>query len=520
MVSARQTTGRATRHRHAKLGSTLLALTLGLGPVVAGGGPASAAPAVGEATVQGASFADVGPSSQFATEISWLASKGISTGYSDGTFRPVQAVNRDAMAAFLYRLAGSPDYAAPAQSPFTDVTPSTQFYKEITWLASRGITTGYPDRSYRPLQAVNRDAMAAFLYRFQANPAFTAPTNSPFRDVGAGTQFFAEMSWLAAKGISTGWAEDSTYRPLQAVNRDAMAAFMYRLNTKLAPNGQPAYGSTAQQVLETLPVKGRAPKTGYSRDQFGPAWFDVDGNGCDTRNDVLRQQLTFRSENGCLVETGHLDDPYTGTGIDFVRGISTSTAVQIDHVVALSDAWQKGAQELSAEQRLEFANDPLNLQATDGPTNQQKSDGDAATWLPPNSAYRCEYVARQISVKAAYALWVTQAEHDAMASILGSCAGQPAPTRQPAPVALTPAPVPTPSPVPAPQPAPAPVPAPVPQPGPVVPGNPGDVVNCSSFTTWRDAQNWYNTYFPYYGDVAKLDSDKDGTVCESLPGHP
>ncbi|MGC0238356.1 GmrSD restriction endonuclease domain-containing protein [Arthrobacter sp. SD76] len=109
-------------------------------------------------------------------------------------------------------------------------------------------------------------------------------------------------------------------------------------------------------------------------------------------------------------------------------GTTTSSAVQIDHVVALSDAWQKGAQQLTTEQRTAFANDPLNLQATDGATNQQKGDGDAATWLPPSKDFRCEYVARQVSVKARYSLWVTQAEHDAFAGILAGCPGQLAPT--------------------------------------------------------------------------------------------
>jgi hypothetical protein len=180
-------------------------------------------------------------------------------------------------------------------------------------------------------------------------------------------------------------------------------------------------------VLATLPIKGRAPKTGYSRDQFGQAWADVDRNGCDTRNDMLRRDLTSLAikpgTRDCVVLSGRLNDPYTAAPINFLRGTSTSTAVQIDHVVALSDAWQKGAQQLSADRRTAFANDPLNLLAVDGPANQQKSDGDAATWLPPNRSFRCEYVARQISVKSSYSLWVTQAEHDAMARVLGDCPG-------------------------------------------------------------------------------------------------
>lgn len=128
-----------------------------------------------------------------------------------------------------------------------------------------------------------------------------------------------------------------------------------------------------------------------------------------------------------MVTSGRLVDPYTAAVIDFVRGQSTSAAVQIDHVVALSDAWQKGAQQLSADRRKQLANDPYNLLAVDGPSNQRKSDGDAATWLPANKSFRCSYVARQIGVKAKYSLWVTQAEHDAMSRVLSSCPAQTVP---------------------------------------------------------------------------------------------
>ncbi|MDR6638306.1 hypothetical protein J2Y68_001950 [Paenarthrobacter nitroguajacolicus] len=187
------------------------------------------------------SFTDVAAGAQFHEEISWLAAQGISTGWAEAdgsrTFRPLQAVNRDAMAAFMYRLAGSPAFQAPAKSPFADVTPSTQFYKEITWLASKGISTGWVESSgtktFRPVQPVNRDAMAAFMYRFAGSPAFTP--SAAFTDVPAGAQFRKEISWLAGSGISTGWTEangSKTYRPLQPVNRDAMAAFMYRYNQK------------------------------------------------------------------------------------------------------------------------------------------------------------------------------------------------------------------------------------------------------------------------------------------------
>ena len=196
-----------------------------------------------------------------------------------------------------------------------------------------------------------------------------------------------------------------------------------------SPTSAPT-SSAALDLLATLPVKGRAPKTGYDRALFGQAWsddVDVEGghNGCDTRNDVLRRDLTSVKlkprTRDCVVLSGVLDDPYTGKRITFVRGNKTSNAVQIDHVVALSDAWQKGAQLLSTSRRVDFANDPLNLQAVDGPTNQRKGAGDAATWLPPSKRCRCTYVSRQVAVKARYGLWVTRAERDAIKRVLADC---------------------------------------------------------------------------------------------------
>jgi uncharacterized protein DUF1524 len=205
-----------------------------------------------------------------------------------------------------------------------------------------------------------------------------------------------------------------------------------------APVGAAAPTGAAADALAALPVKGRAPKTGYDRDQFGTRWKDTDRNGCDQRNDVLARDLTgetFRDGSDCVVLTGQLADPYTGTVIAFTRGQDTSDDVQIDHVVALSDAWQKGAQQLDAPTREQLGNDPLNLMATDGPTNQSKGDGDAATWLPPNRQFRCAYVSQQVAVKAKYRLWVTQAERDAIAGVLDGCPGQALPADPPPPVA-------------------------------------------------------------------------------------
>jgi hypothetical protein len=197
----------------------------------------------------------------------------------------------------------------------------------------------------------------------------------------------------------------------------------------IVPSASPDTTPTgdAAVALNQLEVKGRAPKTGYARSQFGSGWA-LQG-GCDMRNIILHRDLENPAVDGeCHVIGGTLNDPYTGKTIIFQRGAGTSDDVQIDHVVALSDAWQKGAQQLSSERRGLLANDPLELLAVDGSSNQQKSDGDAATWLPPYKGFRCQYVARQIAVKRSYSLWVTAAEKEAIVRVLAMCPGQTLPS--------------------------------------------------------------------------------------------
>lgn len=196
-------------------------------------------------------------------------------------------------------------------------------------------------------------------------------------------------------------------------------------STDEAPDVAAKPGS-AMKALNRLKVKPMTSGAGYDRDRkFGDAWIDVDGNGCDTRNDILaRDFASITRTDGCLIYKGVLKDKYTGERIRFTRGQTTSLAVQVDHVVALHNAWMTGAHKLSYSMRVAFANDPLNLQAVDGPTNSRKSDSDASWWLPPNRGYQCRYVARQISVKKAYRLWVTPDEKIAMQAVLTTCPRQ------------------------------------------------------------------------------------------------
>jgi hypothetical protein len=261
-----------------------------------------------------------------------------------------------------------------------------------------------------------------------------------------------------------------------------------------------AASGTAAAALAALPVKGRAAKTGYSREQFGDGWADV--GGCDTRDRILTRDLTVKSYvDGCRVASGLLADPYTAQQIRYTRGASE---VDIDHVVALSDAWQKGAQQWSHGTRVAFANDPLELLAVDAHTNRSKGDGDAATWLPANKAFRCPYVARQVAVKAKYRLSVTPAEKDAIGRVLAGCPGQKLPAAG-APVKVTVKSTTTTT----------------TQPSTSGSGTnkPISEINCSDFPTHAAAQQWFDAHGgSASNNVAGLDGNHDGVACSSLPG--
>ena len=181
----------------------------------------------------------------------------------------------------------------------------------------------------------------------------------------------------------------------------------------------------ASEILEKLEVKGRAPKTDYSREQFYSGWPNVDG--CSLRQRIIKREFGESAVlEECNVMAGEYDEPYTGEHKKYSNRDEISNGIQIDHVVALSDAWQKGAQNLSSDERYAVATDPLNLLAVDAAANKKKSDGDAATWLPSNKRFRCQYVARQVSVTYKYRLWVTDAEKNAIFKVLENCPKEPA----------------------------------------------------------------------------------------------
>lgn len=255
----------------------VLAMVVALGALL-DAAPAGAAPAV---AVSG--FSDVPADHPFYAEISWLASQGISTGYADGTFRPTAPVSRAAMAAFLYRFAGEPAFTAPAVARFSDAPVGGPFYPEIMWLASQGISTGYADGTFRPPAAISRAAMAAFLYRVAGSPAFTPPATAEFTDVPTDHPFYAEVSWLAAQAITTGYA-DGSFRPTASISRAAMAAFMYRYDDQF---GAPVLGPPVGSPGDTKNCSDFAswPEAQGWFDTYYPYYGDI--AGLDGNNDGI-----------------------------------------------------------------------------------------------------------------------------------------------------------------------------------------------------------------------------------------
>ena len=158
----------------------------------------------------GMQFEDVNANTPHVEDIQWLADNGVTEGWVDSTgkrtFRGMDTVKRQDMAAFLYRLAGSPDYTPSAsdKSRFTDVTEDTPHAKEIWWLGTNGIAEGWDDGSFRGMDTVKRQDMAAFLKRLATKNLGVKDSSynrNPFADVNKRTPHYKEILWMAGTGI-------------------------------------------------------------------------------------------------------------------------------------------------------------------------------------------------------------------------------------------------------------------------------------------------------------------------------
>ena len=226
---------------------------------------------------------------------------------------------------------------------------------------------------------------------------------------------------VAAAGVATIVAP---YMDPSAATGEIRSASTAAPSTSSTVSVAPA--AAALRELRALPVSDAYVPARYDRDAFGQAWADVDHNGCDTRNDVLRRDLTAvvtrPGTNGCVVLSGTLHDPYTGRTIAFERGNTSSLAVQIDHRVPLSYAWRHGAASWTPKQRETFANDQAtNLVAVDGPANEEKSDSGPAEWMPANTGDACNYAASFVTVATKWRLSIATDDKHALDRTLTGC---------------------------------------------------------------------------------------------------
>lgn len=277
-----------------------------------------------------------------------------------------------------------------------------------------------------PLTHLKHAARQQLQARRSSRQPAAPPATRLCRAIFAAAALIAVAAWLIINPASY---EPSTPSPQSAPNSATQTPDAQPDSDSAQPpaplGATQSTAPLASTLLAELPIKGRAPKTGYSREQFYSGWPDIEG--CSLRQRIIKRELGSTAQlDGCNVIAGSFTEPYTGQHLTFISKQQLSKSIQIDHIVALSDAWQKGAQQLTPDARYQIATDPLNLIAADASANMTKSDGDAATWLPSNKSFRCEYVARQVSVKYKYHLWVTQAEHDAIAGLLATCPDQPA----------------------------------------------------------------------------------------------
>ena len=199
----------------------------------------------------------------------------------------------------------------------------------------------------------------------------------------------------------------------------------------LAGSGAPTVAPGVDLLAGVRVVDERVRGNDYRRAAFGPAWDDLTSapgarNGCDTRNDILNRDLVDTTAvvlKRCprAVATGTLRDPYTNATVGFVRGNQVGASVQIDHIVPLAYAWDMGARDWPEAMRSRFANDPANLLAVAGNANQDKGDQPPGVWMPPNTAFWCQYSVAFIEVVRGYRLALDEASARQLRDAAGSC---------------------------------------------------------------------------------------------------
>lgn len=466
-------------------------------------------------------FSDVESDDYGAEYILCMRTLRLSLGQSDGGYGPDAQLTRAQMASFLVRLwhdvlkRGCPE----GETPFTDVGPTSPHATNIDCLYNLGITKGVTATTFGPNAKLTASQISRFLLRTYEKAGETCPDR--------GDELDEAVTCLAARNVIPAAAEGRSAEP---VTRAQMAVYVIGLWHNISGQGLPPTppglgsggrppedpsrgdpGGLARLTIDVLEELLVAPehRSGYDRDLFDH-WSDRDRDGCDTRREVLirdSQVESVRDPNRtCWIVSGLWYSYYDD------RWVQAPSSLDIDHLVPLAEAWDSGAYGWSSDLREEFANDEGALVAVTSGSNRSKGARDPAEWMPPNDDFTCPYVSAWVATKARWRLSVDRRESDFLQGVLaGECAGTTLNIRTPvlgfpvleAPTLDTPT-IGTPGQI-------------TGTPQTSVPPNPGNTRNCSDFSTRAEAQEWFDTYFPHYGDVARLDGDGDGEACESLP---
>ncbi len=474
-------------------------------------------------------FSDVGTDDYGAEYILCMKTLGMSKGRADGGYGPEAELTRAQMASFLVRLWRDVlDRQCPGGgTPFTDVPSGSPHVANIECLYNLAITKGVTATTFGPESKLTVSQISRFLLRTYEKAGESCPDLESELDEA--------VTCLEALNVIPRTGEGRSDQP---VTRAWMAVYVvglwHNLSGRGLPPTPPAVGSgrmpeetpseggpagAARLVIEILEELAVAPeqRSGYDRRLFAH-WSDLDSDGCDTRREVLirdsRVESVLDPDRTCWIVSGLWYSYYDD---EWVQGPSS---LDIDHLVPLAEAWDSGAHAWSGDRRQAFANDEGALVAVTARSNRSKGARDPSEWMPSNADFTCSYVAAWVATKANWNLTMDQRESDFLHGLVaGECSGSTLNIRNirmpvlgfpvlDTPTLDTPT-LDTPS-----------LDIPGPSAGTTsteVPPDPGNSKNCPDFSTQAEAQEWFDTYFPHYGDVARLDGDGDGEACESLP---
>ena len=375
--------------------------------------------ASGSAAGQLGGFGDVAWGAYYAVPVSTLAEQGVFAGTECGEgFCPDKPIDRKTMAVWIVRVLDDKEPSAVPRTRFNDVEAAGFHAPFVERMAELGVTSGCGDGSgYCPDTLVSRAQMAVFLSRAYELPDGPDPG---FSDVAEDAWYATAVAKLAASGITSGCGDGAGFCPSDDTTRAQMATFLWRAENRADTASEPGLGvAEVLALLDALTVAVEQ-QGGYDRGLFRH-WIDADGDGCDTRREVLLEEAVVAPTRGagCSLADGEWISRYDG-----LTELGSGRGFDVDHLVPLAEAWESGAHGWSSARREQYANDlgyEHSLIAVSARSNRSKGAQDPATWLPPEAGQQCWYAAAWVHVKTRWTLTMDTTEVTTLRSILSGC---------------------------------------------------------------------------------------------------